>query len=313
MSERIPSRTGPLGVDFPGTETDHWIGRLPLIGGAIAEKMERGPAVAVLRLAGVIGHVGMIRRAGLTLDELAGPIERAFRMPRLRAVALAVNSPGGSAAQSSLIAKRIRALSEEKKIPVYAFCEDVAASGGYWLACAADEIWCDGSSIMGSIGVISAGFGFADLLGRIGVERRVHTSGEKKSMLDPFQPEDPEDVRRLKALQQDLHEQFKDFVRARRGEKLKKQDSELFTGEFWSGRKAIELGLVDGIGDLRTVMRQRFGENVVFKPIGAQKSWLQRRLGMSIGALPGAADPGGWTRDLVAALDERALWSRYGL
>src|SRR3546814_1080045 len=154
MSERIPSRTDPLGVDFPGTDTEHWLGRLSLIGGAIAEKMERGPVVAVLRLAGVIGHVGMIRRVGLTLDELAGPIERAFRMPRLRAVALAVNSPGGSAAQSSLIAKRIRALSEEKKIPVYAFCEDVAASGGYWLACAADEIWCDGSSIMGSIGVI---------------------------------------------------------------------------------------------------------------------------------------------------------------
>src|SRR3546814_7463553 len=168
-------------------------------------------------------------------------------MPRLRAVALAVNSPGGSAAQSSLIAKRIRALSEEKKIPVYAFCEDVAASGGYWLACAADEIWCDGSSIMGSIGVISAGFGFADLLGRIGVERRVHTSGEKKSMHDPFQPEDPEDVQRLKALQQDLHEQFKDFVRPRRGEKRKEQARALFTGEVLTGdRKSVVSGRSGG-------------------------------------------------------------------
>lgn len=308
MPERLPPEP-----DSRGTEADNWIRRLPLIGGLIAEKVERGPAVAVLRLAGVIGHLGMLRRAGLTLDDLAGPIDRAFRMPRLQAVALAVNSPGGSPAQSSLIAKRIRMLSEEKKVPVYAFCEDVAASGGYWLACAADEIWCDGASIVGSIGVISAGFGFTDLLDRIGVERRVHTAGDKKSMLDPFRPEDPEDVKRLKDLQQDLHEQFKEFIRLRRGARLKGEEAELFNGEFWSGRKAMELGLVDGIGDLRTVMRQRFGENVAFKPIGVQKSWLQRRLGMGALAAVPHAGPGGWARDLVAALDERALWGRYGL
>ena len=269
------------------------------------------PLVTVLRLSGVIGTVGPVRR-GMTMSALAGAIERAFRPTGLSAVALAVNSPGGSPVQSALIAKRIRALAIEKSVPVIAFVEDAAASGGYWLACAADEIHADASSIVGSIGVVSGGFGFTDLIKRIGVERRLHTSGDNKAMLDPFSPEDPEDVARLKAIQADIHESFKQYVRERRGGRLKAADEILFNGEFWTGRRALELGLIDGLGDLRSVLRQRFGEKVRLRPVTAGRAWPRWMGGPNGGdvALPGAER---WVSAGLAAVEERLWWGRLGL
>lgn len=269
------------------------------------------PRVAVLRLSGVIGSLGPLRQ-GLTLAGLETTIARAFEQPRLSAVALAVNSPGGSPVQSELIANRIRALAKEKNLPVYAFCEDVAASGGYWLALAGDEIFVSESSIIGSIGVISAGFGFTGLIERFGVERRVHTSGTRKSMLDPFQAEDPEDVARLESLQKEIHDSFIDWVRERRGDALKGEADRLFSGEFWTGKRAKDLGLVDGIGELRSHMRSRFGDKVQLIPVKQQKRWWRRPFGGAFNpaSLPAAQN---LTAGLLAAAEERALWSRYGL
>jgi serine protease SohB len=260
------------------------------------------PTVAVLPLSGVIGALGP-RRRGLSLTALAPVIERAFKASNLKAVALAINSPGGSPVQSALIQRRIRALAEEKKVPVFAFAEDAAASGGYWLALAGDEIYADENSIVGSIGVVSAGFGFADAIRRLGIERRVHTAGEKKSFLDPFREEKPEDVARLRALQDEIHENFRAFVRARRGNKLKASEDELFSGEFWTGRRALALGLIDGLGDLRAVMRGRYGKEVRFRTFRQERSLL--------GTLLRSRQD--WPEHAVAALDERLWWSRYGL
>jgi len=271
----------------------------------------RGPVVAVIRLHGVIGRLGPLR-SGLTLAGLATVIERAFKMKHLKAVAISVNSPGGSPVQSSLIFKRLRALAEEKDVPILAFTEDAAASGGYWLACAGDEIYADENSIVGSIGVISGGFGFPELMKRIGVERRLHTAGENKSLLDPFQPEKPEDVKRLEALQSDIHASFMDLVRSRRGKRLKGDEKDVFSGAFWTGKRALELGLVDGIGDLRTVLRDRFGDKVRLRLVQAKRGFLSRRLGFRAGGegLPG---PSGWAAELLAAVEERFLWNRLGL
>ena len=269
------------------------------------------PVVGVLRLSGVIGGFGPLR-SGMTLSALETVIERAFKLPRLEAVALSVNSPGGSAAQSDLICRRIRDLAEEKEVPVLAFCEDVAASGGYWLACAADEIYVRETSIVGSIGVISAGFGFPELLQRIGVERRLHTAGDKKSMLDPFQAEKPKDVARLKGIQKELHETFQDLVRERRGPRLKGGDKTLFSGEFWTGAKAVELGLVDGLGELRQTLRARYGDKVVLKRVDGERPWWRRRLGFA-GRQAGFPGPEDWVTGLLAAVEERAHWSRFGL
>ena len=269
---------------------------------------EPPPLVAVLRLTGVIGAMGPLR-PGLTLARLAGQIERAFKMKDVKAVALSVNCPGGSPVQSALIAQRIRALAEEKEVKVYAFAEDVAASGGYWLACAADEIFANESSIVGSIGVISQGFGFKELIERHGIERRVHTSGDRKSMLDPFLDEEPKDVNRLKAIQKEIHESFKENVRQRRGDRLKANERTLFSGEFWTGAKGLELGLVDGLGELRQVMRERYGEKVRLRLVDGEPKWWRRRLGLELAA----TGPGDWAAGLVAAAEERALWSRFGL
>ena len=268
------------------------------------------PVVAVLRLSGVIGQVGNPIRQGLTAVDLMRSIERAFSLPKLKAVALQVNSPGGSPVQSSLIFKRIRAMAEEKEIPVFAFAEDVAASGGYMLACAADEIYADESSIVGSIGVISSGFGFVELLEKLGVERRVHTEGKNKSMLDPFQKENQQDVKRLKELQGDIYTTFTNIVKSRRGDKLKKPHSKLFTGEFWTGRKSLELGLIDGIGELTSVMQERYGERVKFRPVSEPKSWLKQKFTMY---LPQGPNLGSWAGELINAAEERALWGRFGL
>src|SRR5215470_17659368 len=215
------------------------------------------PVVPVVRLTGVIGFSTPLK-PGLTLASCARSLERAFAVRRAKAVALLINSPGGSAVQSHLIFKRVRALSEEKQVPVIAFVEDVAASGGYMIACAADEIVADNSSTVGSIGVVGGSFGLHRLLDKIGVERRLYTSGEHKAMLDPFLPENPDDVERLKSIQREVHEMFIALVRGRRGAKLTSSDSTLFSGEFWTGMKARELGLVDAIGDLRSVLRERF-------------------------------------------------------
>jgi signal peptide peptidase SppA len=277
------------------------------------------PEVAVLRLTGTIGGFGPLR-SGMSLASVEPLIERAFVQKHLKAVALVVNSPGGSPAQSALIAKRIRDLAQEKEIPVLAFCEDVAASGGYWLACAADEIFVQPTSIVGSIGVITAGFGFTGLMEKAGVERRLYTAGERKSMLDPFRPEDPEDVARIKALQQDLHMVFKDMVRDRRGHRLKADESVLFSGEFWAGGKAVELGLADSVGELRQVLRDRFGKRLRLRRIQGPKRLL-RRLGIGRGRADSGLAPlaGGfpapedWAAGVIAAVEERALWSRFGL
>lgn len=261
------------------------------------------PSVAVLRLQGPIGMGG---RRGLSMERLAAPLERAFSMSGIAAVALIVNSPGGSAAQSALIGARIRALAEEKKVPVYAYVEDVAASGGYWIACAADEIVADANSIVGSIGVIAASFGFEDLMRRVGVRRRLYTAGDRKSMLDPFGPEKPDDVARLRALQDEIHANFRDWVQARRGAKLAGDHAALFTGEFWTGTKARELGLIDALGDARGDLRRRFGEKVRLRVVPVQGRSLRGMLGLS-------NETGPWPDDLVASLETRAIWARYGL
>jgi len=265
------------------------------------------PMVSVLRLNGFIGQLGPFR-TGLTATGLEQAIQRAFAPKRLAAVALLINSPGGSPVQSALIATRLRAAAEKRQVPVLAFTEDVAASGGYWLACAADEIIADPSSIVGSIGVISAGFGFKDLIARFGVERRVHTSGDKKAMLDPFGEENPEDVERLKRLQAEIHDGFKDWVRDRRGSKLKGDDALLFSGEFWTARRGIEYGLVDSLGELRTVLQARYGEKVRL-PVVAARRRLWQRLGFGSGI--GGVETIGPA--LLAALEERTYWQRFGL
>jgi signal peptide peptidase SppA len=258
----------------------------------------------VVRLEGAIGRTGPFSR-GMTLESVAGRLEKAFADDIAPAVVLAINSPGGSAAQSHLIHARIRALAEESGKAVLAFVEDVAASGGYMIACAADEIHVDPASIVGSIGVVSGGFGFAEAIGRLGIERRLYTAGESKAMLDPFLPEKPEQVARLKDIQAAIHAQFIALVRARRGARLNEQQENLFTGAFWTGDRALELGLVDGIGDLRGVLRERFGTRLKLVEIRARKGLDIRRL---IGA-----DGAGMADALAATLDERALWSRYRL
>ncbi|TDE39800.1 S49 family peptidase [Antarcticimicrobium sediminis] len=254
------------------------------------------PLVSVLRLTGTIGAGG---RSTLSDAALAPLLEKAFRRGKPAAVAIELNSPGGSPVQSSLIAARIRRLSEETKVPVFAFVEDVAASGGYWLASAADEIWADASSILGSIGVISSGFGAHILLARQGVERRVHTAGESKSMLDPFRPENPEDVARLKVLLGDLHENFIAQIKTRRGDKLDDQTN-LFTGEIWTAQRATDLGLIEGIAHLKPKMQERFGDKVQFRRYGLRRPFLPR-FGAQL------------AQDALAGLEERAAYARFGL
>jgi serine protease SohB len=260
------------------------------------------PVVPVVRLTGVIGVAAPLR-PGMMMSTVARSLERAFAMRNARAVALAINSPGGSPSQSHLIFRRIRQLAEEKNLPVIAFIEDVGASGGYMLACAADEIVCDQFSIVGSIGVVGGSFGFPKLMDKLGIERRIYSSGERKVMLDPFEPEKPEDVKRLKAVQKEIHEHFIALVKTRRAGRLNGTDKTLFSGEFWTAQRALELGLADRIGDLRSTLRERFGAKLRMPLVAAERSFLGRRL-PGVGPLPD---------DLVSALETRAWWSRYGL
>ena len=277
----------------------------------LRNRFRRGPVVPVVRLSGVIASGGLIGARGLSIETTAPLLAKAFSQRHAKAVALAINSPGGSPVQSALIAQRIRLLAREKNLPVIAFVEDVAASGGYWLACAADEIVADPASIVGSIGVISSGFGFKDLIARFGIERRVHTSGEKKGMLDPFRDEDPEDVARLKRLQAEIHDGFKAWVRERRGARLKGEESELFSGEFWTALRGLELGLVDGLGEVRTVLQARYGAKVHLPVIAPRRRFLQRfGLGSELRSELGLQSIGPAT---LAALEERAHWQRFGL
>jgi signal peptide peptidase SppA len=275
----------------------------------------RHPVVPVLRFSGPIGLATPLR-PGLTLASAAQAIERAFSVSRLPIVAVAINSPGGSPVQSSLLFKRLRQLAEEKKKRIVVFCEDVAASGGYYLAVAGDEIYADASSIIGSIGVISASFGLDKAIGRLGIERRVYTAGDHKGALDPFLPEKPEEIERLKAIQRHVHDVFIGIVKDRRAGKLKASDSELFSGAFWSAAQALDLGLIDGVTDVRSRMREEYGPKVVLRaiPLGGG-GWLARlRRLPSIAPAP-AAEFGGlaFAEDLVSAVEARALWARYGL
>ena len=267
--------------------------------------------IPVIRLHGTIMAGGSQLRPSLSLASTAGMIEKAFAYPEAPAVAISINSPGGSPVQSRLIYKRIRDLAAEKNRRVLVFVEDVAASGGYMIAVAGDEIIADPSSIVGSIGVVSASFGFTDLMKKVGVERRVYTAGKNKAVLDPFKPEKKEDVERLKALQLEVHETFIDMVKERRGAKLK-DDPDLFTGLFWTGKKGFELGLVDALGDMRQVLKDRYGPKTQLSLVSPPRGFFARRLGF-FGSRSTADFAAEAASGLLDAAEERALWARFGL
>ena len=259
--------------------------------------------IPTLRLSGVIGQAGFMK-SGLNISSLEKLIDKLFADKKSPAVALIINSPGGSPTQSSLIAEKIITKSKEKNKKVLSFVEDVAASGGFWLACAGDEIYINNNSILGSIGVISPGFGFVDLLKKIGVERRVYTSGKSKSFLDPFKEEKEEDIVRLQDIQEQIHENFIQYVKERRGSKIAQNNfEEIFSGLFWVGQKGIDLGLADGIGSINDIVKQKFGKKAKIKIIDQKKSFIQRKLSTSI------ID----SEILLEKIEERAIWSRYGL
>ncbi|OYW57328.1 MAG: S49 family peptidase [Hyphomicrobium sp. 32-62-53] len=275
----------------------------------------RTPVVPVLRLSGAIGMASPLR-PGLSIASLAEPLQKAFEMSKTPSVALIINSPGGSAVQSSLILKRIRALAEENEKKVHVFLEDVAASGGYYLAIGGDEIFAEPSSIVGSIGVISSGFGFVEAIDKLGIERRVYTAGRSKAILDPFLPQKPEDIERLASLQRDAHDVFIGAVKERRAGKLKGPDEELFSGAFWSGKQALDYGLIDGISDIRTRMREIYGDDVKLKVVPIERPGLLSKLRRSpsldgLASLTGAETS--LTDELLSTLETRALWARYGL
>src|SRR5262245_15258695 len=273
----------------------------------IEQLWQRRPVVSILRFEGVI--MPRPRRGGVSLASHGVAIEKAFRASGLVAVAIVVNSPGGSPVQSALLYRRIRQLAEEKRVPVFAFAEDVAASGGYWLALAGDEIFGEETSLLGSIGVISAGFGFYQLIGRLGIERRLHTAGERKSLLDPFLPEEPSDVARLTALQQDIHQSFKEHVRRRRSGKIDEADETLFMGDGVTGPMGLQRGLIAGIGELRAVMRARYGDKVKLRPVAAE-----RRRWPFLSRLPFVGrEPVSLITEFVDWIETRLLWARFGL
>jgi signal peptide peptidase SppA len=272
------------------------------------------PVVPVVRLSGVIGAVTPLR-PGMSLAGVARLLERAFGSKNAKAVALVINSPGGSPVQSRQIYLRIRQLAAEKQLPVLVFVEDVAASGGYMIACAGDEIFCDPSSILGSIGVVGGTFGFQELIKRIGVERRLYTAGAHKAMLDPFLPENPEDVARVKALQREIHAIFIALVKQSRGAKLKGSDDVLFTGEYWAGETSVSLGLADAIGDLRSTLRARYGDKVRMPVIAASTglvSGLLRRRSAGLTLLQSPDAIAGLPDEVISALETRAIWAKFG-
>ena len=254
-----------------------------------------------VRMTGVIGSVGRFKQ-GLDLANQQEVLKKAFSYKKAKTVAISINSPGGSPVQSHLIYSYIRQLANKNKTKVIVFAEDVAASGGYFIACAGDEIYANSSSIIGSIGVISASFGFKELIKKIGIERRVYTAGKNKSTLDPFVEEKQEDVERLKKIQLDLHQDFINVVEKSRGSKLNKSEVELFSGEFWSGSKAKNLGLIDGIGNAHEILKEKFGEDVIIKKFEKSKGWLSQKLSSSENQVD----------KIASILDERSIWQRYG-
>ena len=286
--------------------------------------------VPVVRLSGVIASGGGLRR-GISLEAVEPQLKKAFSIRRAKAVALIINSPGGSPVQSALIGQRVRDLARKADVPVLAFCEDVAASGGYWLAASADEIYANAASIIGSIGVVSAGFGFDRAIEKLGVDRRVYTAGERKMILDPFRPEAEEDVARLKSLQAEIHQQFIDHIVERRGGKLKGAHDDLFSGAFWSGATALDLGLIDGLGECRSLVTKRFGEEVDLVTIQPKKKLFSGFGGLSgsLSGSPAGSLAGSWSGllagsaagdvaaslvdETVAHAVERAHLSRFGL
>jgi signal peptide peptidase SppA len=278
----------------------------------IPARLRRGRVVVpVVRLSGVIGAVTPLR-PGMSLAGVARMLERAFSIKNAKAVALIINSPGGSPVQSRQIYLRIRQLAEEKKLPVLVFVEDVAASGGYMIACAGDEIFCDPSSILGSIGVVGGSFGFQELIKKVGVERRLYTAGAHKAMLDPFLPENPDDVTRLKALQSEIHAIFIALVKRSRGARLKGSEDVLFTGEYWAGETSVSLGLADAIGDLRSTLRSRYGEKVQTPLIAPAGGMLSSLLGRRSPAALGGWDTSGLPEEVISALETRAIWAKFG-
>src|SRR6476661_1414355 len=287
---------------------DRWMEWLPA-------RLRRGtPVVPVVRLSGVIGAVTPLR-PGMTLAGVARILERAFAMKNAKAVALMINSPGGSPVQSRQIYLRIRQLAAEKKLPVLVFVEDVAASGGYMIACAGDEIICDPSSILGSIGVVGGSFGFQEAIRRLGIERRLYTAGAHKAMLDPFLPENPDDVAKLKALQREIHQIFIALVKESRGARLKGSDDTLFTGEYWAGESSIALGLADSIGDLRSTLRARYGDKVLTPVIAQPTGLLSGLLGRKspgAGQLSAMESMAGLPDELISAVETRAIWAKFG-
>lgn len=290
--------------------TDRLVSRLPMLG----DRADARPSVAVVKLHGLITPASSpLARGVINIASTETALSRAFSHDRLAAVALMINSPGGAATQSALVADRIRELATKKNVPVLAFCEDLVASGGYWIACAADEIFAHSTSIVGSIGVVSRGFGMHGLLDRLGVERRLHTAGKHKARLDPFLPEDQDDVAWLTNMQEQLHELFVEWVRSRRGARLD-TSADLFDGEVWTGIRATELGLVDGVGTLREIITKRFpdAEITTVEP----RKPLLARLGFapaaSLGRLSTGAS-GDFALSLLEAAEQRAAWARFGL
>jgi signal peptide peptidase SppA len=278
----------------------------------VPARWRRGAAIVpVVRLSGVIGAVTPLR-PGMTLAGVARMLERAFATRNAKAVALVINSPGGSPVQSRQIYLRIRQLAAEKKLPVLVFVEDVAASGGYMIACAGDEIFCDPSSILGSIGVVGGSFGFQELIRKIGVERRLYTAGEHKAMLDPFLPENPDDVARVKALQREIHAIFIALVKGSRGTRLKGAEDVLFSGEYWAGETSVSLGLADAIGDIRSTLRARYGDKVQMPVIAPPTGLLAGLMGRKSGAGTSLDGLAGLPDELISALEARAIWARFG-
>jgi signal peptide peptidase SppA len=279
----------------------------------IPARLRRGTAVVpVVRLSGLIGAVTPLR-PGMSLAGVARTLERAFAVKNAKAVALVINSPGGSPVQSRQIYLRIRQLAAEKKLPVLVFVEDVAASGGYMIACAGDEVFCDPSSILGSIGVVGGTFGFQELIRKVGVERRLYTAGVHKAMLDPFLPENPDDVARVKALQREIHATFITLVKQSRGARLKAADDVLFTGEYWAGETSVSLGLADAIGDLRSTLRARYGDKVLTPVIAPSTGMLSGLLGRrSAGTLASLESVAGLPDEVISALESRAIWAKFG-
>lgn len=284
--------------------------KLPALISDLRARWRGGPVIPALRLSGVIGSGGglPLRGAGISMAGLERQLDALFAPKDAPAAVLLINSPGGSPVQSSLIGQRVRALAAKRKRPVLAFVEDVAASGGYWLACAADEIFADPSSIVGSIGVVSAGFGFQDAIARLGVERRVHTTGARKALLDPFRPEQADDLVLLKDLQADILARFVGWVRERRGARLKEDGDTLFDGRVWTGERALALGLIDGLAEPRALIKDRFGDKARLRIIGQRRGWLARRLRPDVAGLPASL-----LADALALVEERAHWQRFGL